>query len=172
MFSWSSVAGVIFFDCVNGSAGLFDQLSRAVLSSCLTPTFGIRSAIIAGFLPQQYYFSCSPEGSMAPSLDWINPSSVPGRTGPLVDRSPITAQVALDFGREVFAVRGRVDSCKSAGRALAVAARGKTGAAAGRHCHRTGLVVRQGPRTKKCRRPEDHLDLEPEALALPACMEP
>ncbi len=86
--------------------------------------------------------------------------------------SLITAQMALDFGREVFAVPGQVDSCKSEGTHWLL----QQGAKLVQRVE--DIVVELDVPCSKSREenighsPSDHLDIEPDALALLACIEP
>lgn len=86
--------------------------------------------------------------------------------------SLITAQMALDCGREVFAVPGQVDSCKSEGAHWLLQQGAKLVQRVEDIVVELDLQCSENHNEEKTRQEEHSFDIEPEALALLAYIEP
>jgi DNA processing protein len=86
--------------------------------------------------------------------------------------SLITAQMALDCGREVFAVPGQVDSCKSEGAHWLLQQGAKLVQRVEDIVVELDLQCSENHNEGKTRQEEHSFDIEPEALALLAYIEP
>jgi DNA processing protein len=141
-----------------------------------------RQIVECGALVSEYPLSTRPEGFRFPARNRIIAGLGQGvivveaakRSGSL-----ITAQMALDFGREVFAVPGQVDSCKSEGTHWLLQQGAKLVQCVEDIVVELDLSSAQSHGQKNAATQENRekhlntlLDIEPDALALLACIEP
>jgi len=122
-----------------------------------------------GVLVSEYPLGTPPEGFRFPARNRIIAGLSQGvvvveaakRSGSL-----ITAQMALDCGREVFAVPGQVDSCKSEGTHWLLKQGAKLVQSLQDIIEELGISVPAGEGGKSTNAPEDLSGLEPDALVL------
>lgn len=136
-----------------------------------------------GALVSEYPLGTRPEGFRFPARNRIIAGLSQGvivveaakRSGSL-----ITAQMALDFGREVFAVPGQVDSCTSEGTHWLLQQGAKLvqrvedivielDFPSGKGHEQINVAAREDQKDHYL---DIHLEIEPDALALLACIEP
>ena len=128
-----------------------------------------------GCLVSEYPLGTKPEGFRFPARNRIIAGLSQGvivveaakRSGSL-----ITAQMALDCGREVFAVPGQVDSCKSEGTHWLLQQGAKLVQRVEDIVVELDLPCRKQQNVTGIVGPEDDLDIEPDALVLLQCIEP
>ena len=122
-----------------------------------------------GVLVSEYPFGTRPEGFRFPARNRIIAGLSSGvvvveaakRSGSL-----ITAQIALDCGREVFAVPGQVDSCKSEGTHWLLKQGAKLVQCLEDIIEEIGVPVSIGSPGDNSGEPQNQSPLEPDALAL------
>ncbi len=128
-----------------------------------------------GTLVSEYPLGTRPEGFRFPARNRIIAGLCQGvivveaarRSGSL-----ITAQMALDFGREVFAVPGQVDSCKSEGTHWLLQQGAKLVQSVDDIVVELDLNCSRNDLGKSAVQQEDNLNIDPDALALLAHIEP
>jgi DNA processing protein len=128
-----------------------------------------------GALVSEYPLGTRPEGFRFPARNRIIAGLGQGvivveaakRSGSL-----ITAQMALDCGREVFAVPGQVDSCKSEGTHWLLQQGAKLVQRVEDIVVELDLPCSKSPKTNNVAPREDNLDVEPDALTLLSYLEP
>ncbi|GAB6190315.1 DNA-processing protein DprA [Desulfocastanea catecholica] len=128
-----------------------------------------------GALVSEYPLGTRPEGFRFPARNRIIAGLSQGvivveaakRSGSL-----ITAQMALDLGREVFAVPGQVDSCKSEGTHWLLQQGAKLVQRVEDIVIELDLSCSKGHEQIDIAADQDHVDIEPDALSLLACIEP
>ena len=122
-----------------------------------------------GVLVSEYPFGTRPEGFRFPARNRIIAGLSKGvvvveaakRSGSL-----ITAQIALDYGREVFAVPGQIDSCKSEGTHWLLKQGAKLVQSAADIIEELNIPILHGGSEKSGDKQENFSGLDPEALAL------
>jgi DNA processing protein len=128
-----------------------------------------------GALVSEYPLGTRPEGFRFPARNRIIAGLSQGvivveaakRSGSL-----ITAQMALDCGREVFAVPGQVDSCKSEGTHWLLQQGAKLVQRVEDIVVELDLPCSRSRKEKNVETQEDNLDVEPDALSLLSYLEP
>jgi DNA processing protein len=128
-----------------------------------------------GALVSEYPLGTRPEGFRFPARNRIIAGLSRGvivveaakRSGSL-----ITAQMALDCGREVFAVPGQVDSCKSEGAHWLLQQGAKLVQRVEDIVVELDLHCSKSRTAKNAETQEDNLDVEPDALTLLSYIEP
>jgi DNA processing protein len=128
-----------------------------------------------GALVSEYPLGTRPEGFRFPARNRIIAGLSQGvivveaakRSGSL-----ITAQMALDYGRDVFAVPGQVDSSKSEGTHWLLQQGAKLVQRVEDIVVELDLPCSPENQIQKASTPEKHIDIEPDALALLAFIEP
>jgi DNA processing protein len=128
-----------------------------------------------GALVSEYPLGTKPEGFRFPARNRIIAGLSRGvivveaakRSGSL-----ITAQMALDCGREVFAVPGQVDSCKSEGAHWLLQQGAKLVQRVEDIVVELDLHCSKRHTAKNAETQEDNLDVEPDALTLLSYIEP
>ena len=122
-----------------------------------------------GVLVSEYPLGTRPEGFRFPARNRIIAGLSKGvvvveaakRSGSL-----ITAQIALDYGREVFAVPGHIDSCKSEGTHWLLKQGAKLVQSAADIIEELNIPILHGKPGKSGDKQEDIPGLDPDALAL------
>jgi DNA processing protein len=128
-----------------------------------------------GTLVSEYPLGTRPEGFRFPARNRIIAGLGQGvvvveaakRSGSL-----ITAQMALDYGREVFAVPGQVDSCKSEGTHWLLQQGAKLVQRVEDIVVELDLPSSNSHGAKNSAKAEENVDIEPDALALLAYIDP
>lgn len=123
----------------------------------------------SGALITEYPLATRPEGFRFPARNRIIAGISKGvviveaakRSGSL-----ITAQIALDCGREVFAVPGHIDSCKSEGTHWLLKQGAKLVQSATDIVEELDVARVYCPPEKSGKNQENHVSLEPDAVAL------
>lgn len=127
-----------------------------------------------GLLVSEYPLGTPPEGYRFPARNRIIAGMALGvvvveaakRSGSL-----ITAQIALDAGREVFAVPGQVDSCKSEGSHWLLKQGAKLVQDSRDVLEELGLDTTPGDSGRAATTGKRHQDLDPEAQHLLSCLD-
>jgi len=128
-----------------------------------------------GTLVTEYPLGTRPEGFRFPARNRIIAGLSQGVIVVEAARksgSLITAQMALDYDREVFAVPGQVDSCKSEGTHWLLQQGAKLVQRVDDIIIELDITGKKNQAAMAVLQPEDHKDMEPDALALLQYIEP